>query len=81
MRVIIVIVMQTTFSGESRMCMRRGVNHILAKKKGVNFTFFLKLHENAIFSLMRWGGGRKPATPYAGSATDLDGSTSCFVQT
>ena len=45
-----------------------GVNHILAEKRGVSFTFFLKMHENAIFSLKR-GGGRTLATPYAGSAT------------
>ena len=32
-----------------------GVNHILAEKRGVGFTFFLKMHENAIFPLIRGG--------------------------
>ena len=54
----------------SQECARGGgVNHILAEKRGVSFTFFLKMHENAIFSLKTGGGGRTPATPYAGSAT------------
>ena len=47
-----------------------GVSHILAEKRGVSFTLFKKMHENAIFSPRR-GGGRTPGTPYAGSATDL----------
>ena len=34
-----------------------GVNHILAEKRGVSFTLFQKIHENAIFSLIRAGGG------------------------
>ena len=46
-----------------------GVNHILAEKRGVSFTLFKTMHENAIFSPRRWGGGRTPGTPYAGSAT------------
>ena len=45
-----------------------GVNHILAEKRGVGFTLFLKMHENAIFSPIR--EGRTPAMPYAGSATE-----------
>ena len=45
-----------------------GVSHILAEKRGVSFTFFKKMHENAIFSPIR-GGGRTRGTPYAGSAT------------
>ena len=47
-----------------------GVSHILAEKRGVSFTLFQKMHENAIFSPKR--GGRMPGTPYAGSATDSD---------
>ena len=39
-----------------------GVNHNLAEKRGVSFTLFLKMHENAIFSLIRGGGA------YAGYA-------------
>ena len=45
-----------------------GVSHIFPEKKGVSFTFLKKMHENAIFSLIR-GRGRTPATPYAGPAT------------
>ena len=52
-----------------------GVNHISAERRGVSFTFFLKMHENAIFSLIRGGGGRTPATPYAGSATEPSDNT------
>ena len=47
-----------------------GVSHILAEKRGVSFTLFQKMHENAIFSPRR--GGRTPGTPYAGSATGYD---------
>ena len=36
-----------------------GVSHILAEKKGVSFTLFKKMQENAIFSPIR-GGGRTP---------------------
>ena len=42
-----------------------GVSHILAEKRGVSFTLFKKMHENAIFSPRR---GRTPGTPYAGSS-------------
>ena len=53
-----------------------GVSHILAEKRGVSFTLFKKMHENAIFSPIRGGGGRTPGTPYrgtpyAGSATGI----------
>ena len=34
-----------------------GVSHILAEKMGVSFTLFKKMHENAIFSPIRGGGG------------------------
>ena len=47
-----------------------GVSHILAEKRGVSFTLFKKMHENAIFPPIRGGGGRTHGTPYAGSATD-----------
>ena len=36
-----------------------GVSHILAEKRGVSFTLFKKLHENAIFSPRRGGGVRR----------------------
>ena len=45
-----------------------GVSHILAEKRGVSFTSFKKMHENAIFPPIT-GGGRTPGSPYAGSAT------------
>ena len=32
-----------------------GVSHILAEKRGVSFTLFQKMHENAIFSPRRGG--------------------------
>ena len=39
---------------------RRGsVSHILAEKRGVSFTLFQKMHENAIFSPIRGGGVRR----------------------
>ena len=34
-----------------------GVSHILAEKRGVSFTLFKKMHENAIFSPIRGEGG------------------------
>ena len=34
-----------------------GVSHILAEKRGVSFTLLKKMHENAIFSPIRGGGG------------------------
>ena len=34
-----------------------GINHILAEKRGVSLTFFLKMHENVIFSLIKGEGG------------------------
>ena len=37
-----------------------GVSHILAEKGGVSFTLFKKMHENAIFSPIRGGGGVRP---------------------
>ena len=40
-----------------------GVSHFLAEKRGVSFTLFKKMHENAIFSPIRGGGGS-----YAGYA-------------
>ena len=46
---------------------RGGLSHILAEKRGVSFTLFQKMHENAIFSPIR-GGGRTPGTPYDGPA-------------
>ena len=33
-----------------------GVSHFLAEKRGVSFTSFQKMHENAIFSPIRGGG-------------------------
>ena len=36
-----------------------GVSRILSEKKGVSFTLFLKMHENAIFSPKRGGGVRR----------------------
>ena len=64
-----------------------GVSHILAEKRGVSFTSFQIMHENAIF-FHQEGGGRTPGTPYAGSATDQStrylnfgtlSSTNCVV--
>ena len=51
-----------------------GVRHILAEKRGGSFTFFQKMHENAISSprAVGGGGGRKPGTPYAKSASGLN---------
>ena len=40
-----------------------GVSHILAEKRGVSFTLFKKMHENAIFSLRRRGGGVRRVRP------------------
>ena len=34
-----------------------GVSHILAEKRGVSFTLLKKMHENAIFTPRRGGGG------------------------
>ena len=34
-----------------------GVSHILAEKRGVSFTLFQKMHENAIFSPRTEGEG------------------------
>ena len=45
------------------MCKRRGVRHILAEKKIVSFTLFKKMHENAIFSPIRGGGGVRRVRP------------------
>ena len=36
-----------------------GVSHILAEKRGVSFTLFKKMHENAIFSPKKGGGVRR----------------------
>ena len=36
-----------------------GVSHILAEKRGVSFTLFKKMHENAIFPPIRGGGVRR----------------------
>ena len=36
-----------------------GVSHILAEKRGVGFTLFQKMHENAIFSPIKEGGVRR----------------------
>ena len=58
----------TTDQKHCRMCKRRGVSHILARKRGVSFTLFKKLLENSIFSPIT-GEGHTPGTPYAGSAT------------
>ena len=40
-----------------------GVSHILAEKRGVSFTFFQKMHENAIFSPIKGGGGVRRLRP------------------
>ena len=40
-----------------------GVSHILAEKRGVSFTLFQKMHENAIFSLRTGGGGVRRVRP------------------
>ena len=54
-----------------------GVSHFLAEKRGVSFTFFKKMHQNAIFSPRTGRGGRTPGTPYAGSATGRE--YGCYV--
>ena len=48
-----------------------GVSHILAEKRGVSFTLLKNMHENSIFLPIMEGGGRRPGTPYVGSATVL----------
>ena len=40
-----------------------GVSHILAEKRGVSLTLFQKMHENAIFSPRRGGGGVRRVRP------------------
>ena len=40
-----------------------GVSHILAEKRGVSFTLFKKMHENAIFPPITGGGGVRRVRP------------------
>ena len=40
-----------------------GVSQILTEKKGVGFTLFQKMHENAIFSPITGGGGVRRVRP------------------
>ena len=57
-----------------------GVSHLLAEKRGVSFTLLKKMHENTIFSPIMGGGGRKPGTPYAGSATGRSITATCKIR-
>ena len=47
-----------------------GVKHILAEKRGVSFTFFQKMHENAIFSPRTRGVGVRRVRPMLNPPVD-----------
>ena len=66
-----------SISGGSKMCKRRGREPHFGKKRGVSFTLFQKMHENAIFSPITGGGGvrrvRPMLDPPLGSMKLIDG--------